>query len=380
MRNYSFPDPIYVTRPAMPSLESYTELMAKVWDAEWLTNDGALHNELEARVADHLGVEYLSLFCNGTLALMVALRLLGVTGGEVITTPFTFPATPHVLDWSGIEPVFCDIDPATATIDPAKIETLITSRTRAILGVHVYGHPCDVDALKDIGARNGLPVIYDAAHAFGVRLRGRPLCSYGDASALSFHATKLFSTGEGGALVMSSKEQKDTVWSLKNFGIVTEESVAMSGINGKMNEFQAAFGLLQLQQVDKEIARRLEIDRRYREILSEARGVLPFSVAPETEANGSYFPVLIDETECALSRDDFYNALKEYNIYARKYFYPLCSHYPCYADRPSAQPENLASAERIGRQILCLPIYGSLELETVNDIARLVVDLAQNGT
>lgn len=380
MRNYSFPDPIYVTRPTMPPLEAYVELIAKVWESGWLTNDGVLHNELEARVAAHLGVEHLSLFCNGTLALMVALRMLDVTDGEVITTPFTFPATPHVLDWAGIEPVFCDIDPRTATIDPERIETLITARTRAILGVHVYGHPCDVDALKDIGARNGLPVVYDAAHAFGVRFRGRPLCSYGDASALSFHATKLFSTGEGGALVMRSKEQKDTVWSLKNFGIVSEESVAMSGINGKMNEFQAALGLLQLQQVDTEIARRLDIDRRYREILSGARGVLPFPMSRDTEANGSYFPVLIDETASALSRDEFYSALKEYNVHPRKYFYPLCSHYPCYADRPSAQPENLPSAERISRQILCLPIYGSLELDMVNDIARLVVDLAQNGT
>lgn len=371
-----FPNPVYVTQPTMPPLEEYTELLAEIWEKKWLTNDGAFHKELEAKIAAYLGVENLSLFCNGTIALMVALQMLRLNGGEVITTPFTFAATTHVLYWNRIQPVFCDIDPRTYNLDPNRIEGQITPNTRAIMPVHVYGTPCDVDAIQEIADRHGLPVIYDAAHTFGARFRGLPVCAYGDAAILSFHATKLYSTGEGGALIAKTQTQKERVNFLKNFGFADEEVIIGPGINGKMNEFQAAFGLLGLKRIGNEIERRREIDRRYREGLGGVAGITLLEETPDTERNYAYFPVLIDEDEFGMSRDALYNRLKEYNVFTRKYFSPLCSSYPCYASLPSAQPGNLPVAERIAGQVLCLPIYGTLDTESADLIAGIIGGLA----
>ncbi|HPO13800.1 MAG TPA: DegT/DnrJ/EryC1/StrS family aminotransferase [Candidatus Hydrogenedentes bacterium] len=369
---HSFENPIYVTRPTMPPLEEYQEMMTRLWETRWLTNNGAFHQELEARLCDYLDVEHLSLFCNATIALIVALQNFRITTGEVITTPFTFAATPHVLYWNGIQPVFCDIDPKTFNMDPARIEQLITPQTRAILPVHVYGTPCDIDAIQGIANRHGLTVIYDAAHTFGVRYHGKSLCSYGDASVLSFHATKLFSTGEGGALVTPSRACRERVDFLKNFGYADEETVIGPGINGKMNEFQAAFGLLQLKRIQAEIDHRREIDRIYRENLAGIPGITIPVEALHTQRNFAYFPILVDQTKYGISRDELHTRLRDKNVYARKYFHPLCSHYPCYAALPSANPQNLPVAERIAQQILCLPIYGTLDLSTVERISQFL--------
>ena len=370
-----FAEPIYVTRPTMPPLEDYTELLSQIWESKWLTNKGPFHEELEARVAAYLGVEHLSLFCNGTVALMVALQMLRLNSGEVITTPFTFAATPHVLYWNGIRPVFCDIEPRSFNLDPNRIEELITPDTRAIMPVHVYGTPCDIDAIQKIADRHGLPVIYDAAHTFGARWQGAAICSYGDAAILSFHATKLFSTAEGGALVVKSKAQRERVDSLKNFGIAGEESVIGPGINGKMSEFQAAFGLLQLESISEEIANRRVIDSCYREHLTGVPGIALLPETTETQRNYAYFPLLVDEGAFGVSRDTVYESLRAHNVFARKYFYPLCSHYPCYAALPSARPQDLPVAERVSREVLCLPIYGTLDPNAAGDIAGMVLSL-----
>lgn len=368
----AFSEPIYVGQPTMPRLEDYTGLLAKIWERRWLTNQGEMHVELERRLDAYLETEHLSLFCNGTLALMVALQMLRLNKGEIITTPFTFPATAHVLYWNGIKPVFCDIDPHTYNLDPARIEGLITPDTRAIVPVHVYGTPCDVDAIQTIADRHGLPVIYDAAHAFGARYRGRSLCSYGDAAVLSFHATKLFTTGEGGALIVRNGTQKARVDYLKNFGIAGPEEVIGPGINGKMNEFQAAFGLLQLDGIAQEIANRRAIDRRYRSRLGGLPGLTMLAELPDAERNYSYFPILVDAAAYGHSRDELCERLARYNVFARKYFFPLCSQYPCYASLPSSKWEVLPNAERIARQVLCLPMYGGLPLESVDRIAAIV--------
>lgn len=369
---YTFSEPVYVTRPTMPSLEEYSKRLQSVWDQQWLTNEGELHNELERRLAEYLGVDYLSLFCNGTIALMVALQTLRVNGGEVITTPFTFPATAHVLHWNRIRPVFCDIEEKTFNLDPKRIEQLISPETKAIMPVHVYGFPCDVEAIGAIADNHGLKVVYDAAHAFGVRYRDRSILEYGDISMLSFHATKLFTTGEGGALVCESEAQKQRVGFLKNFGISGEEAVIGPGINGKMNEFQAAFGLLQLEGVDEEIEKRGRLDKIYRDSLNDVPGISFPEPTPEVVFNYAYFPVLVDEEQYGMSRDELYGLLREFNVYARKYFYPLCSHYSCYSALPSAAPGNLPVAERISQQVLCLPIYGSMKEETAAGIAAII--------
>lgn len=373
------PNPVFVTQPTMPPLKEYIQLMEQIWEKKWLTNDGAFHKELEARIAAYLEVENVSLFCNGTLALMIALHMLRLSSGEIITTPFTFAATPHVLHWNGIRPVFCDIDPKTYTLDPNRIEGLITPDTRAIMPVHVYGTPCDVDGIQEIADRHGLPVIYDAAHAFGARFRGKAICSYGDAAILSFHATKLYSTGEGGGLVVKTEAQKERVNFLKNFGFADEETIIGPGINGKMNEFQAAFGLLQLDHIHDEIAQRREIDRIYRENLDGMPGITLLEETPDTERNYASFPILVDESKYGIGRDALYDKLKEYNVFSRKYFHPLCSHYPCYASLPSARPENLTVAERVARQVLCLPLYATLDTETPEIIAAIIGRLASGS-
>jgi len=372
VREYRFADPVYVTRPTMPPLDAYTGYLRGIWERRWLTNDGALHQELERQLSAHLGVEHLSLFCNGTIALLVALRALQIEGGEVITTPFTFPATAHALHWNGLRPVFCDIDPATLNLDPHRIEPLIGPETRAILPVHVYGTPCDVDAIQAIADRHGLRVIYDAAHAFGVQYLGRSLLHYGDLAMLSFHATKLFSTIEGGALISRTSAQRSRINSLKNFGIAGEEEVIGPGINGKMDEFQAAFGLLQLRMVGDEIARRKAIAAIYRERLAHVPGLTLIADQPLTQPNYAYVPVLVDADGYGLDRNGLFQLLRSCNIISRKYFYPLVSRAPCYASLPSADPARLPVAERAASQVLCLPIYGTLPISAVHRICQVI--------
>jgi dTDP-4-amino-4,6-dideoxygalactose transaminase len=372
---YRFDEPVTVTRPTMPSLAQYTELLEGIWERRWLTNDGELHRRLERELSSYLDAEHLSLFNNGATALLVMLQALRINGGEVITTPFTFPATAHVLYWNRVKPVFCDVDPRTLNIDPARVEELVGPETRAILGVHVYGNPCDVEALDSIAQRHGLHVVYDAAHAFGVRLHGRPVLHWGDMSMLSFHATKVYSTIEGGALVSRSDVVRRRVNSLKNFGIADEETIIGPGINGKMNEFQAAFGLLQLRTVDQEIARRGEVARTYRRELAGVPGLRLIDDVPGTTPNHSYFPVLVDREAFGMSRDDLHLALKLFNVTARKYFYPLVSRAPCYSALPSADPRHLPVATRAASEVLCLPIYGSLDPAAAEAIARIVREL-----
>lgn len=375
--HYRLSSPLYVTRPTLPSLDEYAGLLEGVWERQWLTNEGELHQRLERELCEFLGVEHLNLFCNGTIALLVALQALGIDEGEVITTPFTFPATVHVLDWNRLVPVFCDIDPVTFNLYVDRIEESITPNTRAILGVHVYGNPCDVERIQEIADRHGLYVIYDAAHAFGVQYKGRPILQYGDMSMVSFHATKLFTTGEGGALAPKSAEHYARVNLLKNFGIAGEESVIGPGINGKMNEFQAALGLLCLKSVDEEIVRRREVARMYGEGLKNVSGVEIPCVSPDVERNCAYFPVLIHEREYGMDRDGLYSLLKRFNVYARKYFYPLCSRYTSYRNLPSASPDRLPVGERVAKEVLCLPIYGKMEKHEAATVIELVRQLPQ---
>lgn len=369
---YRLPEPVYVTSPSLPSLERYTELLAEIWASKRLANSGNFHNRLERKLEEHLGVDHVCLFCNGTVALLVALQALGIDGGEVITTPFTFPATTHALNWNNVTPVFCDIDPVTFNIDPNRIEELITPQTRAILPVHVFGVPCDVDAIGTIAAKHGLRVIYDAAHAFGVEINGESVLEYGDLSMLSFHATKHFNTGEGGALVARTPEQRKRLEFLKNFGIANEETVIGPGINGKMSELQAAYGLLNLETVELERARRGKISSLYRELLAGIPGLRFSTDVPGITHNYTYFPILIDENRYGARRDELRNALKSVNVFARKYFYPLCSDYDCYGHLPSAMPENLPVARQVADQVLCLPIFADLPHDTVRIIARVI--------
>jgi dTDP-4-amino-4,6-dideoxygalactose transaminase len=369
---YRLPEPVFVTRPTMPALDEYTEYLRGIWDRRWLTNEGMLHQELERKLCDYLGVEHLSLFCNGTIALLVALQALRINSGDVITTPFTFPATAHVLYWNGIRPVFCDIDENTFNLDPTRIERLIGPDTKAILAVHVYGTPCDVEAIQAIADRHGLHVIYDAAHAFGVKYRGRSILEYGDLSMLSFHATKLFTTIEGGALISRNVAQQRRINSLKNFGIAGEEEVIGPGINGKMDEFQAAFGLLHLRQVTREIAHRAALTAIYRERLGGISGLKLLHDMEGVEPNYGYFAVQVDAREYGISRDDLFRVLRNCNIISRKYFYPLVSRASCYAALPSAEPGRLPVAERVASQVLCLPIYGTLGAETAHHICDVI--------
>ena len=375
-QRYRLPKPVWVTRPTMPPLEKYYECLQTVWDTRWLTNNGQLHAEFETRLAAHLGAEHVSLFCNGTIALLVALQALRINEGEVITTPFTFPATAHVLYWNRVRPVFCDIDEETFNMNPACIESLISPATKAIMPVHVFGNPCSVETIQEVADRHGLHLIYDAAHAFGVRYKKRPIVEAGDLSVLSFHATKLFTSIEGGALVSRTAAQKRRIDFLKNFGFADEVTVIDPGINGKMNEFQAAFGLLQLDMIEDEIGNRRRLTSIYRQELAEAPGITVQRDLPEVQHNYAYFPVLVDPEQYGMSRDDLYAVLKEFNIYTRRYFYPLCSQFPCYKALPSAAPNNLPVAERVTRRVLCLPLYGTLADEEVRTICAVIKELS----
>ena len=366
----SHEDPIYVTRPDLPPLEEFVPYLEKIWASKSLTNCGPFHHQLENALCDYLGVEHLALFTNGTLALVTALKALQITG-EVITTPYSFVATAHSLLWNGISPVFADIDPNTLNLDPARIEAAITPQTTAIMPVHVYGHPCDVAAIQKIAERHKLKVIYDAAHAFGVQDQRGSVLRHGDLSVLSFHATKVFNTFEGGAIVCPDAQTKQRIDQLKNFGIVDEVTVTAPGINGKMSEFNAALGLLQLRHIDQALVRRKEIDATYRDLLKGVKGLRCLQGAGERRANYGYFPILVD-ADYPLGRDALYQKLKDQGIYARRYFFPLISDFPMYRALPSARPGNLPVATDAAQKVLCLPIYPALETAQIEAISRLI--------
>ena len=363
--------PIYVTQPSLPPLEEFIPYLQKIWDNKILTNGGPFHQQLEKALCDYLGVRHLALFSNGTIALITALQALRITG-EVITTPYSFVATAHSLLWNGIKPVFVDVDPNTLNMDPSKIEAAITPQTTAIMPVHCYGHPCDVDAIQKIADNYNLKVIYDAAHAFGVQCHCGSVLNHGDLSVLSFHATKVFNTFEGGAIICPDAKTKQRIDHLKNFGFVDEVTVVAPGINGKMSEINAAFGMLQLQHVDEALAKRKSIDAAYREALRNVPGIHCLQDAGEQVANYSYFPLLV-EADYPLTRDALYQKLKDNNIFARRYFYPLITDFPMYRGMPSAQRENLPVATAAARKVLCLPIYPAL---TQQDQQR-VIDIVQ---
>ena len=361
-----------VTQPSLPPLEEFIPYMEKIWESKWLTNAGPFHEQLEKALCEYLGVEHIALFTNGTIALITALQSLRITG-EVITTPYSFVATSHSLLWNGIKPVFVDIDPNTLNLDPAKIESAITPHTTAILPVHCYGHPCDVVGIQKIADTYGLKVIYDAAHAFGVQLHTKSLLDHGDLSVLSFHATKVFNTFEGGAIVCPDAKTKLHIDQLKNFGFVDEVTVVAPGINGKMSEFNAALGLLQLKGIDEAIERRKAIDARYREGLAGVKGIHCLPDAGEKAANYAYFPILV-RPEYPLNRDEVYQKMRDNSIYTRRYFYPLISDFPMYRSLPSASQSNLPVASKAASEVICLPIYPALLDEQVDFILELIVD------
>lgn len=367
-----FAHPVYVTRPLLPPLEDYSRLLEQIWESGWLTNAGAQHEAFEAELANYLQADHLSLFNNGTLALMVACQALGLAG-EVITTPFTFPATPHVLSWNRITPVFADIDPATLCIDPGRIESCITARTSAILGVHVYGVPCDVVAIDDIARRHGLRVLYDAAHAFGTAIEGNAIAQYGDATMFSLHATKLFHSAEGGALAMRDPALKRQADLLKNFGIANEDEVRMAGINGKMSELHAALGRVVLPRVVAERRRRARVREIYAQRLAGCAGVRLHPIPAGVTDSYQYLVLRINADEAGCSRDVLHARLKRYNIVTRKYFKPLCSEYDCYRQLPSAEPGRLPVAYRIASEVLTLPFHGMLGEDDVQRICDAIL-------
>jgi dTDP-4-amino-4,6-dideoxygalactose transaminase len=364
---------IYVTQPSLPPLEELIPYLEKIWDNKILTNGGPFHQQLERELCEYLGVEHIALFTNGTLALVTALQALRITG-EVITTPYSFVATAHSLLWNGIKPVFVDIDPNTLNLDPTKIEAAITPQTTAIMPVHVYGHPCDVEAIQKIADNYNLRVIYDAAHAFGVQDKSGSLLNHGDLSVLSFHATKVFNTFEGGAIICPDVKTKQRIDHLKNFGFVDEVTVAAPGINGKMSELNAAIGLLQLKHIDHTLALRKEVDATYRKALSGVKGIHCVQDAGEKKANYAYFPIMV-KADYPLSRDKLFHKLREHNIYARRYFYPLISEFPMYRGLLSADQKNLPVATEAAYQVICLPIYPILKSEDQQRIIKLVTEI-----
>jgi dTDP-4-amino-4,6-dideoxygalactose transaminase len=365
---------IYVTEPFLSPLEEFLPSLQKIWDSRLLTNDGPFHKQFEEKLAQHLGVEHLSLFANGSLALITALQALRITG-EVITTPYSFVATVHSLLWNGLKPVFVDIDPENRNINPDKIEEAITPNTSAILPVHCYGIPCDTRRIEHVADTYGLKVIYDAAHSFGVKQNGHSILSNGDLSILSFHATKVFNTFEGGAIICTDAKIKHRIDYLKNFGFANETTVVAPGINGKMNEFAAALGLLQLQHIDEALASRAKIFQHYAEHLKGANSIEMIAIPADTTWNYAYCPIYV-KPEHPVSRDELYARLKEKNIHPRRYFYPLISEFPMYRALHSARQRNLQHATAVSHQILCLPIYPALKLEVVDEICRIIKESA----
>lgn len=358
---------ITVTSPLLPNLDDFTAELKKIWDSKWITNNGSFHKELEKALAEYLKVPYVSLFTNGTLPLVTALQALRITG-EVITTPYSFVATTHSIWWNGCKPVFVDIDPATGDMDPNKIEAAITPRTTAIMPVHVYGKPCDTKAIQDIADKYGLKVIYDAAHAFGVEVNGEGLLNAGDMSTLSFHATKVYNTIEGGALIMHDEKTKKRIDFLKNFGIADEVTVVGPGINSKMDEIRSAYGLLNLKQVDAAIEARHQVAIKYREALRPVEGITFFDDMPGVKHNYSYFPIFIDEKAFGMSRDALYTKMRAANVLGRRYFYPLISEFSTYRGLESARPENLPNAHKMANSVLCLPMHHALSGEDLERV------------
>jgi len=364
---------IYVAQPYLPPLEEFIPYLEKIWETKTLTNGGPFHQQLEKALCDFLGVEHIALFTNGTIALVTALQALRVTG-EVITTPYSFVATAHSLLWNGIKPVFVDIDPETLNLDPNGIEAAITPQTTAIMPVHCYGRPCDVSAIQGIADNYNLRVIYDAAHAFGVRFPSGSVLGYGDLSVLSFHATKVFTTFEGGAIVCPDAKTKERIDHLKNFGFVNEVTVVAPGINGKMSEFSAALGLLQLKYFDQAIVRRKEIDAAYRAQLRGVPGIRCLQDSGDHLSNYAYFPILVG-SDFPASRDALYRELKDHDIHPRRYFYPLISDFPMYRGLPSAHRDNLPVASRIAEQVLCLPMYPTLGGDDLDRVIRVIANV-----
>lgn len=362
---------IYVTQPYLPPLEEFIPYLEQIWENKILTNNGPFHQQLEKALCEYLGVEHISLFANGTIALVTALQALRITG-EVITTPYSFVATAHSLMWNNIKPVFVDIDPKTFNLDPEKIEEAITPQTTAILPVHCYGYPCAVERIQQIADTYGLKVIYDAAHAFGVKYKGESLLKHGDLSVLSFHATKVFNTFEGGAIISPDAKTKKRIDYLKNFGFSNEVTVTATGINGKMSEINAAFGLLQLQHVDRAISQRKEIEEKYRVALRDTAGIKMIPLPDETIGNGSYFPILVTD-EYPISRDDLYLNLKASGVNARRYFYPLISNMPMYKSLNSSRAKNLAVSTNYSQSVICLPIYPDLSNEQISMICKYIM-------
>ena len=366
--------PITVTSPLLPPLDEFIPYLQQIWDSRWITNNGNFHQQLERALTDYLGVEYLSLFTNGTLPLITALQALGIIEGEVITTPYSFVATSHSIWWNKLKPVFVDVLPENGNIDPMKIEAAITDRTVAIMPVHVYGCPCNVEAIDAIAKRHNLKVIYDAAHAFGVTYKGRSILEWGDVSTLSFHATKVYNTVEGGAMVVHSAEMKYDVDNLKNFGFRGETTVVAPGINSKMDEVRAAYGLLNLRYVDAAIATRKRVAEKYVDALKDVKGIelFPYEVSPTFKWNYAYFPILVID-EYRMTRDALYEFMKTQNVLGRRYFYPLITDFEPYTNSPGATKANLPVANRLASQVICLPIHHALTDEEVDRVVNIIL-------
>ena len=363
---------ITVTSPLLPDLDEFNAMLKEIWASKWITNNGSFHKQLEKELAAYLKVPYISLFTNGTLPLITALQGLRITG-EVITTPYSFVATTHSLWWNGIKPVFVDIDPATGNIDPDRIEAAITPKTTAIMPVHVYGKPCNTKRIKEIADTYGLKVIYDAAHAFGVEVGGESVLNAGDLSTLSFHATKVYNTVEGGALVMHDAETKKRIDYLKNFGFANEVTVVGPGINSKMDEVRSAYGLLNLRQVDAAIEARHQVAIKYREALRPVEGITFFDDMPGVKHNYSYFPIFVDAEKYGMTRDELYFKMKEHNVLGRRYFYPLISEFSTYRGLDSARPENLPNAQRMAETVICLPMHHALSDEDIKRVINCII-------
>lgn len=363
---------ITVTSPLLPDLEEFNALLKEIWDSKWVTNNGSFHKQLERELAEYLKVPYISLFTNGTLPLLTALQALHITG-EVITTPYSFVATTHSIWWNGCKPVFVDIDPATGNIDPDAIEAAITNKTTAIMPVHVYGKPCDTKRIQEIADKYGLKVIYDAAHAFGVEVDGESILNAGDMSTLSFHATKVYNTLEGGALVMHDEATKKRVDYLKNFGFAGETEVVAPGINSKVDEVRAAYGILNLRQVDAAIEARHQVAIKYREALRPVEGITFMDDMPGVKHNYSYFPLFVDAEKYGMTRDELYEKMKAHNVLGRRYFYPLISTFTTYKGYDSANPKNLPKAHKMADSVICLPMHHELSAEDIDRVLELIV-------
>ena len=363
---------ITVTSPLLPNLDDFNEMLKQIWASKWITNNGSFHKQLEKELAAYLKVPYISLFTNGTLPLITALQALRITG-EVITTPYSFVATTHALWWNGIKPVFVDIDPTTGNINPDTIEAAITPKTTAIMPVHVYGKPCDTKRIQEIADQYGLKVIYDAAHAFGVEVNGESILNAGDLSTLSFHATKVYNTVEGGAMVMHDEKMKKRIDYLKNFGFANETTVVGPGINSKMDEVRSAYGLLNLKQVDAAIEARHQVAIKYREVLRNVEGVTFFDDIPGVRHNYSYFPIFIDAKKYGMTRDELYFKMKEQNVLGRRYFYPLISEFSTYRGLESAKPENLPEAHKMADSVICLPMHHALSNDDIQRILDSII-------